>query len=215
MIKKLVDLRGKFGPARDQNLRPTCLAFAASDAHAAVRAGGEALSAEWAYYHAIKRDGGHPDDGTTLSGMLEAIKLDGQPVETEWPYIKAPITDMNSWKPPRQVSELFYRDHRPSPVTVKEVIHRLDVGCPVLITMTISNAFYSPSSEGVIDGKEPIDPKRRHAVVAIGHGQRGSSRFMLVRNSWGQAWGLQGSAWLSLDYLAPRLTAVAVMITEL
>ena len=36
MIKSLVDLRGNFGPARDQNPRPTCMAFAASDAHAAL-----------------------------------------------------------------------------------------------------------------------------------------------------------------------------------
>jgi len=27
MIKSLVDLRGSFGPARDQNPRPTCMAF--------------------------------------------------------------------------------------------------------------------------------------------------------------------------------------------
>lgn len=215
MIQKLVDLRGKFGPARDQNPRPTCLAFAASDAHAAVRAGWEPLSAEWAYYHALKRDGGRPDNGATLGGMLEAIKLDGQPLETEWPYIKAPITDINSWRPPRPVSELFYRDHRPSAVTVKGVIGQLDVGCPVLITMTLSNAFYRPSPEGVVDAQEPIDPKRRHAVVAIGHGERRSSRFVLIRNSWGQAWGLQGNAWVSVDYLAPRLMGAAMMTTEL
>ena len=32
------DLRGQFGPARDQEGRETCLAFAMSDAHAAARA---------------------------------------------------------------------------------------------------------------------------------------------------------------------------------
>ena len=206
MITSLVDLRGNFGPARDQNPRPTCLAFAASDAHAAVRPGWEPLSAEWAYYCALKRDGGHPDDGAKLGGMLEAIKLDGQPAEAEWPYIQAPITDINSWKPPGSVSELFYRDYGTCAVTVQDVIGQLDAGCPVLITMTLSKAFYRPSSEGVVDWVEPIDPKRRHAVVAVGHGERRSSRFVLIRNSWGAAWGLQGYAWVSADYLTPRLT---------
>src|SRR3979490_2506130 len=122
MIKSLVDLRGNFGPARDQDPRPTCLAFAASAAHAAGRAGWAPLSAEWGYYYALKRDGGHRDNGATLGGMLEAIKLDGQPVEAEWPYIKAPIMDINSWKPPGTAAELFYRDHDPCGVTVQDVI---------------------------------------------------------------------------------------------
>jgi C1A family cysteine protease len=146
--------------------------------------------------------------------MLKAIKLDGQPAETEWPYMKTPITDINSWKPPRSVSELFYRDHRTCAVTAKDIIGQLDVGSPVLITMTLSNAFYRPSPEGVVDGKEPIDPKRRHAVVAVGHGERRSSKFVLIRNSWGEAWGLQGHAWVSVDYLTPRLTGAAIMTTE-
>ena len=47
------DLRGRFGPARDQGLRPTCLAFATSDAHAAVRDTTWCrLSCEYLYYHA-------------------------------------------------------------------------------------------------------------------------------------------------------------------
>src|SRR4029453_14873936 len=63
------DLRHLFGPARDQGPRPTCMAFAASDTHTAVRSGWELLSCEYAYYHALQYDNGAPGDGTTLSGM--------------------------------------------------------------------------------------------------------------------------------------------------
>jgi hypothetical protein len=153
--------------------------------------------------------------GSTLGGMLEAIKLDGQPAEAEWPYIKVPITDIASWKPPAPASKLFYRDHGACAVTVQDVIGQLNASRPVLFTMTLSNAFYRPSPEGVVDEIEPVDPKRRHAVVAIGHGERRSSRFVLIRNSWGEAWGLQGYAWVSVDYLAPRLTGAAIMTAEL
>src|SRR5665213_1501168 len=126
MIKSLVDLRGSFGPARDQDPRPTCMAFAASDAHAAARAGWDPLSAEWAYYHALKRDGGLPDDGATLDAMLAAIKSDGQPVEAGWPYIKAPITNVKSWKPPVPAKQLFYRDHKVCSVSMQDVIEQLN-----------------------------------------------------------------------------------------
>jgi hypothetical protein len=215
MIKIVVDLRGSFGPARDQNPRPTCLAFAASDAHAAARPGWEPLSVEWAYYHALNRDGGRPDEGATLAAMLATIKSDGQPVEDEWPYISEPITDLKSWKPPAPARQLFFRDHATSMATVQNVIDQLNAGCPVLMTMTLSDAFFRPSAGGIIDRNEPPDPKRRHAVVAVGHGESGLDRFMLIRNSWGEAWGLKGHAWITVDYLTPRLTGAAIMTTEL
>jgi hypothetical protein len=116
---------------------PTCLVFAASDAHAAARPGWEPLSAEWAYYHAVKRDGGHPDEGATLRSMLATIKSEGQPGEHEWPYIKAPITDIKSWKPPAPARQLFFRDHATCTLTVQTVIDQLDAQCPVLLTMTL------------------------------------------------------------------------------
>jgi Papain family cysteine protease len=213
MIKSLVDLCGHFGPARDQNPRPTCLAFAASDAHAAARAGWEPLSTEWAYYHALKRDGGAPNDGVTLDAMLASIKTDGQPIETEWSYIRAAITDLGSWKPPGRVKQLFFRDHSTCTVTVQHVIEQLNAGTPVLITMTLSDAFFRPVA-GIIDRIEPTDPKRRHAVVAVGHGERAGIGFVLVRNSWGEAWGSKGHAWISVDYLTPRLSGAAIMTTE-
>jgi C1A family cysteine protease len=214
MFKSLVDLRGSFGPARDQDPRPTCMAFAASDAHAAARSGWDELSAEWAYYYALKRDGGLPDDGVTLDAMLATIKSDGQPVEAEWPYIKAPITDLKSWKPRAPAKQLFFRDHRACSVTVHDVIDQLNANTPVLITMTLSDAFYRPDPDGIVERDEPTDPTRHHAVIAVGHGERRKDRFLLIRNSWGEAWGLKGHAWIAVGYLTPRLTGAAMMTTE-
>jgi hypothetical protein len=214
MIKIVVDLRSNFGPARDQNPRPTCLAFAASDTHAAVRPGWVPLSAEWAYYHAVKRDCGQPQDGSTLASMLAVIKSDGQPAEPEWPYIRAAI-DAATWLPPVKPSALFFRDHSACRVELRAVLDQLDTGVPVLLTMTLSDAFFMPDADGVVDRNEAIDPKRRHAVVAVGYAERTGATLVLIRNSWGEGWGLKGYAWLAADYLAPRLTGTAILTTEI
>ena len=80
-VQILCDLRSLFGDARDQDQRPTCLAFAASDAHAALRSPWRPLSVEFAFYHAQRRAGRTPHVGATLPAMLEALREDGQPIE--------------------------------------------------------------------------------------------------------------------------------------
>jgi hypothetical protein len=84
-----VDLRASFGAARDQGARPTCLAFAASDTHAALREGWTPLSCEYAFFQAQRRAGRMPNAGALLSSMLEALCKDGQPEESGWPYQSA------------------------------------------------------------------------------------------------------------------------------
>lgn len=205
------DLRGQFGPARDQNPRPTCMAFAASDAHAGARSGWDPLSVEWVYYHALKRDGVQPHQGVHFTTMLATLRGDGQPVEACWPYVAEMFTDFTAWKPPVGVSPLFRRNSVDQSATVSGIIDRIDQDQPVLFTTSISPAFYRPDPFGVVASAEALMPKRVHALVAVGHGTQGSKRFVLVRNSWGATWGLNGHAWVDTNYLAPRLLAAATM----
>ena len=209
------DLRSLFGPVRDQGARPTCMAFAASDAHAAKRPGWEPLSCEFAYFHALKRDGGTPDKGATFAGMLDAIKLDGQPPEHVWPYLATVPTDKASWKPPTKPTPLYRRQSARGHSSLVEVIQLLDKGAPVILTMTLSDAFYRPDAEGLIAAREAPDPKSRHAVIAVGHGRNSLSKIILIRNSWGSLWGIGGYAWLSEDYLTARLYGFAEMREDL
>jgi len=104
-----VDLRSEFGPARNQGPRPTCMAFAASDTHAGLRSGWAALSCEYAFYQAQLRAGRPPNRGALLSSMLDALREDGQPEESDWPYLPATPADAASWAPPAKMGQLFGR----------------------------------------------------------------------------------------------------------
>ena len=137
-IAVAVDLRPSFGAARDQGPRPTCLAFAASDAHAGLRPGWTPLSCEFAFCHAQRRAGRSPGQGALLPAMLETLRKDGQPTETGWPYLTAVPPDLASWTPPAAVGVLFGRDGKRTTASVDDVIAKLDAGRPVIVLLMLS-----------------------------------------------------------------------------
>src|SRR3989442_482078 len=106
------DLRSRFGPARDQGARPTCLAFAMSDTHAATRGHWAALSCEYLFYHAKQHDKTAPDKGARMSSILHSVEHIGQPVESDWPYLDALPSNMKLWKPPAKLGSIFRRPAR-------------------------------------------------------------------------------------------------------
>ena len=216
VIAASIDLRSQFGIARNQGARPTCLAFAASDAHAALRSGWVPLSCEYAFYQAQRRAGRPPSKGALLSSMLNALRQEGQPEESGWPYLAATPADAASWAPPAEVGPLFGRGSEKCSPSLDRVIRELDQGLPVIILLVLSRAFYNPSAQAVVDpapGEAP-EPGRRHAVVAVGHGTVDGQGAILIRNSWGPKWGDAGHCWLTEQFLGPRIFAAATLTEE-
>jgi hypothetical protein len=211
------DLRQLFGPVRDQGARPTCLAFAASDTHAALRDAWTPLSCEYVFYQAQRRANRLPNTGALLSSMLDALRLDGQPEENNWAYLDQTPLDATYWVPPAKVAPLFRRASESMQDSVDEVISELDKKRPVLVLMTLSRSFDMASVTDVVDlvaGEVP-DAARRHAVIAVAHGVIKGQRAILIRNSWGAAWGKGGYAWLTEKYLLPRVFRLAILKEDL
>ncbi|MDR3474374.1 MAG: C1 family peptidase [Devosia sp.] len=211
-----VDLRSQLGPARNQGHRPTCLAFATSDAHAALRQPWAPLSCEYAFYHAQRRAARTPDQGALLSSMLETLRLDGQPEEGGWPYLPATPTDITSWHPPAKVGPLFGRGGAASSLALGAIAGELDQGRPVVLLLMLSRSFYNRRPDGVVDPAvdEVPEPQRRHAVIAVGHGTVDGQPAVLIRNSWGPSWGVEGYGWLTECFVGPRIFGAAVLREE-
>ncbi|MDQ6701860.1 MAG: C1 family peptidase [Pseudomonadota bacterium] len=211
------DLRKLFGPARDQGVRPTCLPFAASDAHAALRDGWSPLSCEYVYFHAQRRSARPPTSGATLPSILEVLRHDGQPIEADWPYLAQLPSDLASWCPPSNIGSLFRRAGSIGSSKLDAIINLLEQGRPVILLMTLSPSFFLAGPDGIVDPalNEAPEPSQRHAVIATGHGKVKGQRAILVRNSWGANWAMNGHAWLTERFLSPRLFNAATLMEEL
>lgn len=208
------DLRSAFGPARDQGARPTCLAFAASDAHAALRADWMPLSCEFTFYHAQLRAGLPPTSGARLSAMLDALREDGQPEEGGWPYLASLPAMIANWVPPASIDAVYARNGQAETPDLDQIIPWLERDRPVIVLTMLSSSFYRPSPNAVVDpapGEQP-EPARRHAIIACGHGIIDGQRGLLIRNSWGSRWGHNGYAWLTEAFLSPRLYGAAILM---
>ena len=202
------DLRDQLGPVRDQKTRPTCLAFAASDAHQHAQNHEEEFSAEWIYYHAVLLAGGMHDEGSTIPNTRAIVSTPGQPVESAWPYLNE-ITDVASWKPP-VTTDLFQSSTIEA--SVSDFDSTLDAETPIVTALYISDAFYFYDQWTLSDGEvilpddgSPVDTQRGHAVVVAGSANLHGSQHFLLRNSWGSSWANEGHAWIGSVELERRL----------
>lgn len=218
MLQILTDMRMVLGTVRDQGRRPTCLSFAASDAHRHARGHPDWLCVEWLYFHAVRRAGTGPRCGTTMADTQAVLRGTGQPVEAAWPYSTA-WPDPAAWQPPSRISPLFTCESSKCAPDLHGIRAELATGRPVVVGVFLSRTYRFPAdwtrvgAEVLLgpDRHEPIDRNDGHAMVIVGHGLHEGTPVMLLRNSWGSRWGHDGHAWVREDCLAPRLVGALVI----
>lgn len=141
------------------------------------------------------------DSGASLRIGIKTLKNDGACEESMWPYKIDKFDD----KPPAKC----YNDalkHRIKTyhriMSLPEMLTCLADGYPFVFGFTVYEGFEAQKvvRTGVVDM-----PKKKekaiggHAVLAVGYYQK-NERF-LVRNSWGEGWGMSGYFTMPFEYL--------------
>jgi hypothetical protein len=145
-----------------------------------------------------------------MAAAAAALADEGQPVETAWPYT---LDQLTPWTPPTIVSALYKATIAPGKLDFEGVVVALDGGSPVILGLVVTDAFYRPDSVGQIADRTPDIERAGHAVLAVGHGlNAGGEPALLIRNSWGEAWGIAGHAWLPRAYIDRQLHETAILI---
>lgn len=208
-----VDLRSLLIPGvRDQGPRPLCLPFSVSGSHEAARAHvaaavPEMLAVEPLWQHCVHA-GVASHNGTTLRAVTEAVASTGQPTDAVWPYNNTLGAGTEPTPAAATAAEFMTVDGIEVPLLHDGIEGHIEAvlaaGLPVIVVVELTDQFEHPAADGEIDLPPLTAPvSNYHAVLAVGVATNpaGTTRRLLIRNSWGPGWGAGGYGWLPYDYL--------------
>lgn len=196
-IQSVVDLSGLLGPARCQGQRSTCMAFAMTDLNRSAAGAPDVLSAEFLYRAAgALSPGWVPGDGLRTVEAIQATHMPGQPLEIHFPYETADPVGVDHPIPPAGQA-LFSSQIAHRSCAMQAIVRTLEQGQFVGLVTRVTIGLFTPVG-GVVAHDVNVIPGQYHAMLTVGWGIATDTgvRHLLVRNSWGDGWGLAGHAWL-------------------
>ncbi|MBD2103075.1 C1 family peptidase [Leptolyngbya sp. FACHB-261] len=155
--------------------------------------------------------------GASIQATMKALSEFGVPPEQAW----ASTVENFQESPPSSVTkqaqnykaEAYFRLDRPR-LSKEELLAQIKVsltaGCPCLFGVRLHDSVpESSKATGYLlypDSTLELAKDKGHALLAVGYDDakqigKTSPGALLVRNSWGEDWGVKGYGWLPYDYV--------------
>lgn len=228
-LSATVDLRAWCSPIEDQERLGSCTANAAAGMieYYERRAYGTHTDAARLFLYKVTRNllGWKGDTGAYLRATMAAMVLFGVPPEKYCPYNIADYEEEPSaflYALAQSYQALNY--YRLDPVgstpanLLSQIKTNLAAGLPSMFGFTVYDSISQANGAG--KGKIPFPcPKDKvtggHAIMAVGYDDAmkitnsncntTTKGALLIRNSWGTAWGEAGYGWMPYDYVLKGL----------
>lgn len=197
-------------PISDQGSLGSCVANATADALELLSREPTQLSRLHLYFLARLHDGSEcQDEGTFVRSAFHVLRTVGICAESTWPYVEANV----HVRPPIVALQDAY-DHRIAGayrITTRghargdDIETALRAQHPVVFGTEVGSDFLSYDGGESKIWQYPDRSVGGHAMVIVGvRRHEDDTRDFLVRNSWGDAWGLRsrpGHCWFAERYI--------------
>lgn len=162
------------------------------------------------YYEEREREGTvHEDAGAMIRDGIKSVAKTGVCDEVEWPYDISKFAELPPFQCYQDALKFKALSYQRIPVhNLTSMKACLALSFPFVFGFLVYESFESDAvaSTGIMLMPAPDEQLLGgHAVMACGYSDE--KQALLVRNSWGADWGLQGYFWMPYAYLqAPKLT---------
>jgi C1A family cysteine protease len=142
------------------------------------------------------------DAGAQIRDGIKSITTQGDCPETEWPYDIAKFTNKPTAQCYKDAIKYTTVQYQRVPQILNQMKGCIASGYPFVFGFSVYTGF---ETELVAQTGEVHIPSAKerllggHAVVAVGYDD--STQRFIVRNSWGESWGIKGYFTLPYAYL--------------